>query len=161
MFTKILVPCDGSPHSHRALQVAADLAKCTQAAIHVVHAYERLPSHLGGSYFRDELRHVLVDAVEIVDGAIALIEDQGIRVTSDVLEGPPAEMILRLADTDQFDLIVMGSRGLGQVEGLLLGSVSDRVLHHAKVPVMIVRQEVSSAASAGPHSNASIGAHSP
>ena len=49
-----------------------------------------------------------------------------------MLEGPPAQ-------AEKFDLIVMGSRGLGQLEGLLLGSVSDRVLHQAKIPVMIIR----------------------
>ena len=139
MFAKILVPYDGSVHSQRALRVAAELARCTKAAVHVVNAVERRPAYLGKPYFREAVTHILADAVEILDEAAGQIAGLGLKVTSDVLEGPPAEAILRLADTGQFDLIVMGSRGFGQVEGLLLGSVSDRVLHHARVPVMIVR----------------------
>jgi nucleotide-binding universal stress UspA family protein len=139
MFTKILVPYDGSDHSQRALLVAAELAHCTNAALHVLYAYERLPSYLGEPNFENLLNRVLTWANDIVDNAVAVVENKGIRASSDVLEGPPADAILRVAQAEKFDLIVMGSRGLGQFEGLLLGSVSDRVLHHAHVPVMVVR----------------------
>jgi nucleotide-binding universal stress UspA family protein len=56
-----------------------------------------------------------------------------------VLEGPPAEAILRVAETRACDLIVVGSRGLGELKAVLLGSVSERVLHHSTVPVLIVK----------------------
>ncbi len=132
MFAKILVPCDGSPHSLRALETAAELAQRIGAAVHVVYAYDRLPAYLGEPNMRDLLNRVLTEARHIVEPAVARLQNKGVPVTSDVLEGPPAE-------AERFDLIVMGSRGLGRLEGLLLGSVSDRVLHHAKVPVMIIR----------------------
>ena len=139
MFAKILVPYDGSAHSRQALAAAAELARCTKAAVHVIYAYERLPSYLGEPNFDDLLTRVLAWANEIVKGGVDLVLDQGVPATSDILEGPPADAILRVAGAEDFDLIVMGSRGLGQFEGLLLGSVSDRVLHHARIPVMVVR----------------------
>ncbi len=139
MFAKILVPFDGSPHSRRALETAAELAQRIGSAVHVVYAYDRLPAYLGEPNMRDLLNRVLTEARHVVEPAVARLQNKGVPVTSDVLEGPPAEAILRVAEAERFDLIVMGSRGLGRLEGLLLGSVSDRVLHHAKVPVLIIR----------------------
>jgi nucleotide-binding universal stress UspA family protein len=139
MFTRILVPYDGSAHSQHALQVAADLAGCTQATVRIIYVYETLPTDLGAPNFDNLLNRVLAEANAIVQNALGLVQSKGIAVTGDVLEGAPAKAILRVAEAEKFDLIVMGSRGLGQFEGLLMGSVSDRVLHHAQIPVMVVR----------------------
>ena len=139
MFTKILVPFDGSAHSRHALQVAADLARCTQAALRIIYVYDMLPVYLGEPNFDNLLNRVLTEANAIVKEALEQIQAQGVPATGDVLEGPAAEAILRVAEAEKLDLIVIGSRGLGQFEGLLMGSVSDRVLHHAHVPVMVVR----------------------
>jgi nucleotide-binding universal stress UspA family protein len=139
MFTRIPVPYDGSTHCQRALQAAAVLARCANATVHVIYANERSPPYLGGSNFKDPLNRVLMEANEIVKSALAVVQDKGVRATGKVLEGPPAQAILRVAGAEQFDLIVMGSRGLGQTEGLLMGSVSDRVLRQAHVPALVVR----------------------
>jgi len=61
------------------------------------------------------------------------------EIKADVLQGPPAEAILDVAKTRECDLIVMGSRGLGQFTGLLLGSQSQKVVQHAECPVLIVK----------------------
>jgi nucleotide-binding universal stress UspA family protein len=139
MFAKILVPFDGSAHSQRALTVATDLAHLAASAVHVIYAYDRVPAFLGEPNFKNLLNQALSEACDVVKRAMAQVQDTGIRVTCDVLEGPPDQAILRVAQAEQFDLIVMGSRGMGSLEGLLLGSVSDRVLHHANVPVLVVR----------------------
>jgi nucleotide-binding universal stress UspA family protein len=139
MFTRILVPYDGSAHSQRALDAAVNLAQCTKGVVHVLYAYEQLPSYLGEPNFEDMVKRLLGWANDLVKNAVAQVQDQDVAATSDVLEGPPAEAILRVAEAEEFVLIVMGSRGLGQFKGLLLGSVTDRVLHHAHIPVMIVR----------------------
>ncbi len=139
MFTKILVPYDGSPHSQRALVVAAELAHCTEGQLHVIYAFDPLPADLGEPNYENLLNRVLSWANDIVTEGVASVKDKGVQVTHDVLEGPAAAAILRVAEAEKFDLIIMGSRGLGQFAGLLVGSVSDRVLHHAKVPVMVVR----------------------
>ena len=70
---------------------------------------------------------------------LAKVRETGLTADMNVLQGPAPDAILRVAETEGYDLIVMGSRGLGQFQGLLIGSVSDRVMHHAKIPVLIVR----------------------
>jgi nucleotide-binding universal stress UspA family protein len=69
------------------------------------------------------------------------LRDSGVDVDTEVLQGPPAEAILRVTEARQADLIVMGTRGHGELTSLLLGSVSHRVLAHTHVPVMVVRAE--------------------
>ena len=139
MFKKILVPYDGSHHSERALETAIHMARNDGAALHVIYAYDKLPDYLGEPNLQEVLNRVLSAARGLMDNAAQQAHDQGIEVTTDVLEGPAAEAILRVAEIENFDLIIMGSRGLGHLKGLLLGSVSERVLRQAKIPVMIMR----------------------
>lgn len=74
----------------------------------------------------------------MVAQALALLGELP-RLETDVLEGPAAEAILRVAEVRKVDLIVMGTRGLGQLKGLLLGSQSQKVLAHAPCPVLLAR----------------------
>ena len=64
-----------------------------------------------------------------------------IETITEILQGPPADAILRVAKTRDVDLIVMGARGLGSLGSLLLGSVSQKVMAHATCPVIIVREQ--------------------
>ena len=139
MFMRILLATDGSPDAEHALVYARDIALRDGAQVMVVHAFEPVPSFLGHPW-RDEVtaRHVYAGQ-EVADSAARNLQEAGIDVVVDVLEGPPADAILKVADVQECDLIVMGSRGHGTLASLLLGSVSQRVLAHARVPVMIVR----------------------
>ena len=74
----------------------------------------------------------------VADAAAQKLQEAGLDVVIEVLEGPPADAILRVADVRECDLLVMGCRGHGALASLLLGSVSHRVLAHAQAPVMIV-----------------------
>lgn len=139
MFNKILVAYDGSPHSDRALDTALALAKYTQSELVLVHAHDKIPSYLGDPNFQQAVNRAVIAGRELLGTAAERARAAGAQVTTNVLEGPPAEAILRVAEAERCDLIVMGSRGLGQLKGLLLGSVSERVLQHATIPVMIVR----------------------
>ena len=141
MFQKILLASDGSPDARQALVYARDLALRDGAQVVVVHAFDPVPSYLGDPW-RDRVaeRHVSAGQV-IANKAAQILQESDVDVIVEVLEGPPADAILKVADIRECDLIVMGSRGHGTLASLLLGSVSHRVLGHARVPVMIVKAQ--------------------
>ena len=139
VFNKILLATDGSPDAEVALTYARDLALRDGAQAIVVHAFEPVPTYLGEPW-RDRLvaRHVSMGQ-DVANNAVQKLQKAGVDVIVEVLEGPPADAILRVADVRECDLIVMGSRGHGALASLLLGSVSHRVLAHTRAPVLVVR----------------------
>jgi nucleotide-binding universal stress UspA family protein len=139
MFEKILLATDGSAHAWEALAYAQELALRDQAQVVVVHTFDPVPTYLGDQP-RDRVaaRHVSAGE-DVASQATEALREAGVDVVVEVLEGPPAEAILKVAQVRDCDLIVMGTRGLGALTSLLLGSVSHRVLAHAHVPVLIVR----------------------
>lgn len=139
MFKNILLAVDGSTHAERAAQMAAELARCTQATLRVVVAYDPVPDYLGEPNLQAAISARINAAESILQKALEIIGDIDPPPHTSILEGPPAEAILNVAETRQVDLIVMGSRGLGRLTGLLLGSQSQKVVSHAKCPVLIVR----------------------
>lgn len=141
MFKKILLAMDVSPHAEEALKYARDLALRDDAQVIVVHAVPHLPAVQGVG--AREWQHLVACNIEagqqVTDQVAADLQDRGLDVIVEVLEGPPSDAILRVAEVRHCDLIVMGSRGRGGLASLLLGSVSHRVLAHAHVPVLVVR----------------------
>jgi nucleotide-binding universal stress UspA family protein len=138
VFERILFATDGSPDAEKALGYARDLALRDGAQVIVVHAFDPIPSYLGDPWGeRLTAQHAWMGQ-EVADSATQRLKEAGIDVIVEVLEGPPAEAILTVAEVRKSDLIVMGSRGHGTLASLLLGSVSHRVLAHARAPVMIV-----------------------
>lgn len=144
----MVVGVDGSEHARRALDWAADEARLRKWSLVAVHAYT-LPPYLlapepvlgGGAVPPDP---ALLEQVEEV--AKKLLADEIERVASDdlvvdgrVVGGPAADAVIRAAE--EGDLVVVGSRGVGGFRGLLLGSVSQQVAHHAPCPVVIVPPE--------------------
>jgi nucleotide-binding universal stress UspA family protein len=79
------------------------------------------------------------EADTILQAALKAVDKIPGEIHTEILEGPPAEAILDVANTRECDLIVMGSRGLGRLTGLLIGSQSQKVVQHAPCPVLIVR----------------------
>ncbi len=142
---RILVAADGSSHAIGAAKLAARLVRELREAEVVLVNVGHIPTiALGG------LADGVVDLAALEEGlqrAGQTILDQtakalaGIdaRVSRVYRRGDPANEIITAAKEHKADLIVMGSRGLGQIGGLILGSVSERVLHGAHGPVLIVR----------------------
>jgi len=140
MFEKILLAMDGSSHAEEALKYVRDLALRDDAQVIVIHAVPPLPIFLGEPERQRLISRNVVEGEQVADQAAEKLREAGVDdVIVEVLEGPPADAILRVAETRQCDLIVMGSRGHGELTSLLLGSVSHRVLAHAHVPVLVVR----------------------
>jgi nucleotide-binding universal stress UspA family protein len=141
VFKRILLATDGSSHAEKALEYAQDLALRDYAEV-VVHAFEQVSTYPSyqEAFWGDRIlaRHIAAGQ-EVANEAAQKLQEAGIDVIVEVLEGPPANAILRVADVRQPDLIVIGSRGHGELASLLLGSVSHRVLAHTRAPVMVVK----------------------
>lgn len=138
---KILVPIDGSDNSYRALDAAILLSEKLDAkltAIHVMgdppvlHIYsQKLLTSLLDAY-RKEIRLILSKCSEIAT-------KKGLTINTELLQGNPASMILNYCEKGEYDIVVMGSRGMGMFKEMLLGSVSSKIVHYSCCPVMIIR----------------------
>lgn len=140
MFEHILLGVDGSEHALHAAQVAGDLARVLQSqSLRIVIAFESIPPYLGEPNLQAAISARMKEAETALRAAISSVGAIPGEVHTEMLEGSPAESILEVARIRKNDLIVMGSRGLGRLTGLLLGSQSQKVLQHAPCPVLIVR----------------------
>jgi nucleotide-binding universal stress UspA family protein len=137
MFNKILYATDGSVHAKQALRYVRGLAERDAARVIVVTAFEPISTVWEDPQERELIEQRVSRGEEIAEDAARSLREAGIDADTEVLHGPAADAILRVADG--CDLIVMGSSGRGQATSLLLGSVSHRVLAHAHVPVLAVR----------------------
>jgi nucleotide-binding universal stress UspA family protein len=136
---KILVPVDGSEHSMRATRYAGELAVLCRSQILLLHCHRAFPKILGEPYFQNAVTKTLTESNELLEPYRQTLSDMKISFTDRILEGPAGHTIPEVARLESCDLIVMGSRGRSDLEGLLLGSVAHRVLHAAAVPVLIVQ----------------------
>lgn len=145
MFRSIVVGTDGSDTAQKAVDEAIDLAKSLNAKIWLVSAYEPVPK----SRLREEARQAPADLQwtvnprEDVDAtlrdAAAQIRDAGVDVETFAREGDPADAILDVAEERDADLIVVGNKGMTGARRFLLGSVPNKISHHAPCSVLIIR----------------------
>ncbi len=139
-YRKVLVPIDFSEASKRALKHGAAIAKQHAARLLTLHVVERVPHP--GFYFSDQ-ESILGSSEQFhkrLRGALtALIEEQTLEVPADSMvgEGRAYKKICEVAREQAVDLIVMGAHGLGKIERLLLGSVTERVIRSAPCPVLV------------------------
>lgn len=138
MFKNILLAFDGSECSNKALVYAGSLAEQYGAALWLVHVFTHTSDMLGYEDFEKLYAKRKSAGQAVVDEALLKLDQIKLKVHAELLEGPEAESILKTAEKLQADLIVMGTRGLGAVKGLLIGSVSRKVIHLASCPVMVV-----------------------
>ncbi len=147
MFRNILVAIDGSAHSERALTEAIDLANEGNAKLTVMTSIPDPSTWLlggagyaGGVDFEALAQETENEYREMLEGAVSQVPD-GLPVTKILAQGHPGERILEQLHGGGYDLIVMGSRGRGQVRSLLLGSVSHHVLNASPAAVLIVHAD--------------------
>lgn len=139
MFKEILLGVDGSEHALKAARVAAELARSMGANLWVVVCFEPVPAYLGEPNLQAAIDVRMGLADEIMAAALTEIGSIPGEIHTEKIEGQPAEVILNVAEARNVDLIVMGTRGLGRLSGLLLGSHSQKVVAHASCPVLLVR----------------------
>ncbi|WP_134704661.1 universal stress protein [Ammoniphilus sp. YIM 78166] len=138
---KILLATDGSAHARRAVEHTLKLTeKMPEAKVTLMHVSSAMPSRSKLLEANFNVLSVLEDqAHDALKETEALLQAKGLDYELEVAWGDPASEITSHAKRGQFDVIVMGSRGLGRVSEVLMGSVSQRVLHESKCPVMIVK----------------------
>ncbi|MBS7634476.1 universal stress protein [Candidatus Bathyarchaeota archaeon] len=136
MINRILVPTDGSECSYKALDWALDLAEKYGAEVELLCVIPTTAFAVIGPCERELQDH----AEKILGEALDKSKSKpGLRISSKILVGSPADKIVEESKEGNFDLIVMGSRGLGGIKGFLLGSVADRVADLAQCPVIVVK----------------------
>ena len=134
--TKIVLATDGSKDAALAAQAAIDLTNQSGAELHVVHVGHGSLT-LSPTKYRAEAQERLDELVREVKDAGGTVADAHLRIdTHGTMED---ENIVGLAEELGADLIVIGSRGLGGMKRLLMGSVSESVMRHAHCPVLVVR----------------------
>ena len=147
MFRTIVVGIDGSPTASLALEKAASMAKSFGARLHLVSAFK--DASILASVAADPLAGGLVAGVVALEPELrqpveALLEksagniDETIQVETHAVAGEPSDVILDVAEAVKADLIIVGNRGMRGGKRLLLGSVPNRVAHHASCDVLIV-----------------------
>ena len=133
MFEKILLAVDGSAHSAQATAAASEIATKSGGTVYVLHVHE------AGLVLPVETN---TEAQDVVDQAIKQLEADGVEVSGQAVSaraGSVAPTIIDAARSFGCDLIVMGTRGLSDFSGLLVGSIAHKVIHHADCPVLVVR----------------------
>jgi len=140
MFENLLLAVDGSDHSMRAAQYAGDLARALGSSIvRIVVAFEQIPDYLGEPNRQQAIDARLQQANGILERAQDAVGSIPGEIHTELIEGSPAEAVIEIARTRRSNVIVMGSRGLSNMAGLVLGSTSQKVVSHAPCPVLIVR----------------------
>lgn len=139
MFHKILVAIDGSPASEKALAAAVDLAVHYKAALTAISVAE-VPEVVGMVDEVDELRQgAEAHFREIGAAAVEYARSRGVALRSVVVRGHAADAIVRYAESEGMNLVVIGQHGHSRITRFFLGSTSDRVSEHSPCSVMIVK----------------------
>jgi nucleotide-binding universal stress UspA family protein len=142
MFSKILVPVDGSENSYRSLN-------------HALYLHSKIKSHLTILYVIEVPPFVYIQSQKMIDSVMAQLEKEATNVLERckdkakeydtqcetiILEGSnPGSLIIDYSENNSFDCVVMGSRGKGTFKHAILGSVSNRIVQHSKIPVLVIK----------------------
>ncbi|CAD7774210.1 Universal stress protein [Candidatus Methanoperedenaceae archaeon GB37] len=141
VYRKILVATDGSAHTEKAVRYAVELARLAEAeilALHVVDttAFTGIPMD---ATWESMYELLFIEGSNATKRVAEIASNAGVEVEEKMLEGHPAEEIMRVGEEVSADLIVMGSIGKSGLDRFLLGSVADKVARNSKIPVMVVR----------------------
>jgi nucleotide-binding universal stress UspA family protein len=138
-YRKILLATDGSDTAELATRHGVALARQAGAALSVVYVVDTHSAFLAGIHRDEVLRELRGDGKRALAAIAELAGGAGVEVTTELAEGRPGEAIVGATEDGGADLVVLGSHGQGGLADVLLGSVSMFVVHHAHVPVCIVR----------------------
>lgn len=149
MMKKILVPVDGSGHAFKAIEFASDMAKLYNATVYILHVYKHaevtgtLMDYMKSEKIKESPSATYQTLIEtqIIAPAFSRLRNMGIDTAeSAVLQGDPAELIIDYAKEHDIGMIIMGRSGMGSMTGLMMGSVSTKVILSTDRTCLIVRK---------------------
>lgn len=137
---KILFPIDGSMDCQKALDIAEDLAKKFDSTITVFHVfdYHKIPNEMEYASVIDKIYDSDASR-EMLDKTVEYFEKKGVKAIGKLVKGDPASDIIDEAEAGEYDLAIVCTHGMSAGKRFLLGSVTNKVVHHIKVPVLVVR----------------------
>jgi nucleotide-binding universal stress UspA family protein len=137
----MLVPVDGSENSYRALDAALFLSEKLGSDITVLHVMEEVPiTHIESQkLLRELLENYKKENEEILSKCSEIARKKGLTINTILLQGNPASIILDFSKKEKYDIVIMGSRGMGKFKELILGSVSTKIVHHSPCGVLLIR----------------------
>ena len=141
MDRKILVPVDGSEAANRMIDAVIARKAQFQAPLTVVHVVnlDKLAYRMIPDFQLDMLRDSARKSGEaILNEQVARFTAAGVRCEARLEFGSPRETICRIANDEQYDLVILGRRGMGEIRDALFGAVSNYVLHHVHCPVLLI-----------------------
>jgi len=133
MYNKILVPFDNSSQALSAAQHAVKLAMVSKANITLFHVVQDI-----ANYTEEQITAFRTKAQDMLEQLKEGLSGNDVKIDTAVALGNPSREILKKAKIESFDVIIMGSRGLGKIPGLLMGSVSNKVCSGAACPVIVI-----------------------
>jgi nucleotide-binding universal stress UspA family protein len=145
MFDRIVVGTDGSETATAAVETAVELAKMSKAKLEIVSAYEPIPQQRlreEGEGISGDVSHAVnprEDVQFVLDKAAGVAKKAKIDVVTHPREGDPADAILDVAEENNADLVLVGNKGMTGARRFLLGSVPNKISHHAPCDVWIVK----------------------
>ncbi|MFA4934464.1 MAG: universal stress protein [Candidatus Methanoperedens sp.] len=146
LYKKILVATDGSDYTKKASNHAIELAKLSGAELHAIYVIDTrygcgpescILTDTSPERLRMILRRQGDDATKYIEN---IAKKEGLETERWIVDGNPADEILKLAEKESVDLIVMGTLGSSGIERFLLGSVADKVIRSSRIPVLTVRK---------------------
>jgi nucleotide-binding universal stress UspA family protein len=138
-YKKVLVPLDGSDHAKIACSHAIALCKGTDSEIVLLYCFGEIPPAIGGDARNDLIAECERQGEGILAECMTACAEHGIKCTAIIRSGGPGRTIVLTSQAEHCDLIMMGSRGLSDFEGMVMGSVTHRVLRHSPIPILVVR----------------------
>lgn len=139
IFSKILIPVDDSRHSDNAVNYGSALAEIAGAKVVLLHCHRPVPTGLGEPNFQKAIDDATRESCAILVKHTVVLSAKNIEFDEKIIGGSIAKSIKTVAETEGCDLIVMGSKGKSDLEGLVVGSVTHKVLHIAPCPVLVIK----------------------
>ena len=139
MFKRILVAYDGSEHAQRAAVIAGNMARMQkETELWLLCVMEAVPYELGKPYIDDLITQRTQIGSELISKAKELVGNK-VEIHEELLFGSPAESIMSVATNQKCDLIIMGTRGVGGLRALFVGSQIQKVISLSSIPVLAVK----------------------